>query len=64
VREIARHYLQQVTLALAKAGTKDWRVKRAQSEFNLGLSYLAKGRYGLAVHEFREAFESARRVLR
>jgi YVTN family beta-propeller protein len=55
---------QQLTLAIAKAGTKDYRVKRAQSEFNRGLSYLAEGRYASAVYEFRETFEIARRVLR
>jgi len=50
--------------AIAKAGTRDLRVRRAQAEYNEGLAALRAGRYFHAVREFREAYDTAEHVLR
>ena len=55
---------KELELATAKAGARDLRVRRAQAQYNEGLSALRAGRYYHAVREFREAYDISEHVLR
>ena len=61
VRDTAYKMLMQ---ASTTAGARDPRVRRAQAQYNEGLSALRAGRYFHAVREFREAYDLSERVLR